>query len=173
MSLDMRRRLKILSGLAVALSLGYGVKSCHDYACVHDPQAQISIPGTSWTVYARTYGCSALGTVSDVVAINRITGEKAPIISFGQQEAIKFRATTSLRLMVELGGSVVIKERHDSFDGIAVVYEYHPDDPEARAFYQLSQEKPDDPRVEKGLRDGLLKEYHKAELQWEHAELGW
>ena len=143
----MRRGLKILVGLAMILGLGYGAKSCRDSVCGYDPQDEVAIPGTSWTIYARVYGCSALGGVTDVVAINRTTAEEVPIISFSDTINIKLRATTSTRRTVELDNKADVKELHDSFDGIAIVYEYHPDDPEARAFYQLSRNKPDDPRV--------------------------
>ena len=143
----MRRRFKVLVGLAVVLGLGYGVKSCHDSTCGYDPQDEVSIPGTSWIIYARAYRCLSFDGASDVVAINRTTAEEVPIISFWETVNIKLRATTSTRLTVELDNDSFIKELHDSFDGIAIVYEYHPDDPEARAFYQLRRDKPDDPRV--------------------------
>ena len=147
----MRRRNKIAISFAVMLTLAYGVKSCHDSVCGYDPQDEVSIPDSLWTVYARVYRCSSLDGASDVVAINRTTKKEIPIISFWDIERIKLRATNSTRLTVELNNDVYIKELHDSFDGIAIVYKYHPDDPEARAFFQLSHEKPNDPRVQKTL----------------------
>ena len=146
----MNRKAKIAIGLSVVFLLGYGVKSCHDTVCGYDLQDKVSIPDTLWTVYARAYRCSGIGDgASDVVAIDRSTGLEVPIISFWTIEDIKLQSTTNTRLTVKVNNDVYIKEMHDSFDGVAIVYEFEPNDPEARAFYQLSREKPNDPRVKK------------------------
>jgi hypothetical protein len=150
----MKRGRKILvAGLVVVAAVGLGVKSCRDSICGYDPQAEMAIPGTKWVAKARAFRCWSVGGTSDVIAEDSETGKELPIISFWTTESIQLRADTPYRLTVTLDNEVDIKEMHDSFEGIAIVYEYQPaNDPEGRAFYEFRRRHWDDPELKSDPR---------------------
>jgi hypothetical protein len=142
-------------GLVVAVAaLGVAVKACRDSVCGYDPQDTVEIPKTVWTVHARVFRCSAIDHgPTDVVAVNWLTKEEIPVVSFNETVYIRLHADSPYRLTITLDNDVWIKEMRDSFAGIAVVYDYRPENnPEARAFYQLKEEKWKDPEIKKDPR---------------------
>ena len=131
----MRFRKAVIAGLGVIVALGLALVALRNDA--------------DWTVRARAFRCSAIGDgATEVDAVSRVTGEDAPIISFWEITDVKLRADSPHRITVILDNDVRIKDIHDSFEGIAIVYDYQPkNDPEARAWSLFSLKHWDDPRV--------------------------
>lgn len=155
------RRLIIAAGIIAStiavLVSGYEYLLDNRYLCTWAPDS-VALPGTRWIIETFTVSCSMFdGGAMDVIARDEETGKTATLLRIYNIEDLRISTDEGHRVVITLPNRVYIRERHDEFEGMKVIYNFTPrDDPQDRENYLFWYHHPDDPKA----------------VAWCHANLG-
>jgi hypothetical protein len=154
------RRLIIAAGIIAStitlLVSGYEYLLDNRYLCTWAPDS-IALPGTRWIIETFTTSCSMFdGGMMDVIARNEATGKTATLLRIYNIEDLRISTDEGRRVVIRLPNRTYIRERHDEFDDIKVVYIFTPrDDPQDRENYLFWFLQPTDPKAIAWCRENL------------------
>lgn len=113
-----------------------------------------AITHSKWIVLTRVDRCSAVDGTVTVSAMNTLTKNEVEIVFVDEENVPSVKVLNDKKIQLEFDNLVDIVRSKNSFDGIAVEYNFLPrNDPKARERYQFWAHHPNDPQAIKWSRE--------------------